>query len=356
MINRLSPLRALAVVAAVLAVLVPTAAPDYVISLATLVGITALLAISVNMLAGEVGLVSMGHAGIAAAAAYGVAWASHHDMGVGAQLGLALLITVLVTAVYAATTMRTDGLVFLMITLALGVMIFGLALKWSKVTGGQSGLTGVDRPELVAGERQFYIVSLAVVLLALLLLRQFTRSPLGLMLRGVRDSPSRMASLGYSIAPAKFVAVMVSGLVAGAAGVLGVWNAEFISPAAASFERSAMAVVIIIIGGIGATFGPLVGAFLVVGISHWLSSYLERWPTLLGALFIAVVIFMPAGIVGFLKGTRRGQGPQTAQALRALLPGRRPSQTTTASPAEEHLAGHALSSADNQKGREVDQK
>ena len=356
MITRLTPLRALAAAAIFLAVLVPSAAPDYVISLATLVMITALLAVSVNMLAGEVGLVSMGHAGIAAAAAYGVAWAARHDMGVGGQLVLALLATLFVTGVYAVTTMRTDGLVFLMITLALGVMIFGLALKWSTVTGGQSGLTGIRRPELVAGDREFYVLSLGVLLFALLLLRQFARSPLGLMLRGVRDSESRMASLGYSIAPAKFVAVMVSGLVAGAAGVLSVWNAEFMSPSAASFERSAMAVVIIIIGGIGATFGPLLGAGLVVGISHWLSSYLERWPTLLGALFIAVVIFMPAGIVGFLKGPRRGHGPQTAQALRALLPGKATGGNTSAPHSEERVDDHAPSPADNQKGQEVDQK
>jgi branched-chain amino acid transport system permease protein len=355
MMARVTPLRVLAAAAIVLAVLVPTTAPDYVISLATLMMITALLAVSVNMLAGEVGLVSMGHAGIAAAAAYGVAWASRHDMGAGGQLGLALVVTLLVTAVYAVTTMRTDGLVFLMITLALGVMIFGLALKWSTVTGGQSGLTGIHRPDLVDGEREFYGLVLVLLLLSLLLLRQFARSPLGLMLRGVRDSQSRMSSLGYSIAPAKFVAVMVSGVVAGVAGVLGVWNAEFMSPSAASFERSAMAVVIIIIGGIGAMFGPLLGAGLVVGISHWLSSYLERWPTLLGALFIAVVIFMPAGIVGFLKGTRRSTVSQTAPALRALLHGRGSRRTATAS-VGEHVADHAPSPADNQKGQEVDQK
>lgn len=350
MTARLSPLRVLALAAIVLAVLVPVAAPDYVISLATLVMITALLAVSVNMLAGEVGLVSMGHAGIAAASAYGVAWASRHDLGLAAQLGLALLVTLLVSGLYAVTTMRTDGLVFLMITLALGVMIFGLALKWSTVTGGQSGLTGIHRPELVEGERQFYALALVVLLLSLLLLRQFARSPLGLMLRGIRDSQTRMASLGYSIAPAKFVAVMVSGLVAGAAGVLAVWNAEFMSPSGASFERSAMAVVIIIIGGIGAMFGPLLGAGLVVGISHWLSSYLERWPTLLGALFIAVVIFMPAGIVGFLGGTRRGHGPRTAHALRALLPGRAAGDTTTTPQPEGPVADQAPAPADHPEG------
>lgn len=322
--------RALAALVAAGAVLAPVAVPEYVLSLMTLVLITALLATSVNMLAGEVGLVSMGHAGIAAAAAYGVAWAAKHDYGTGAQLAFALALTLLATAVYGVTTMRTEGLVFLMITLALGVMVFGLALKWSKVTGGQSGLTGIDRPSLVEGAREFYVLALVVLVVCLLALRAFSRSPLGLMLRGVRDSESRMASLGYSIAPAKLVAVMVSGVVAGTAGVLAVWHSEFMSPSASSFERSAMAVVIVIIGGIGATFGPLLGAGLVVGIEHWLSSYVERWPTLLGALFIGVVILMPGGVAGFLAGERRSSDrPRVAPALQALLPKHRSAAPAT---------------------------
>src|SRR3954454_22786581 len=112
---------------------VPYWSPRYVVSLFTITVITALLAVSVNMLAGEVGLVSMGHAGISAGAAYATAWAVREQMGLGGQLGLALAITLLVTAVFALTAMRTSGLVFLMITLALGVVVDGLALKWSSV-------------------------------------------------------------------------------------------------------------------------------------------------------------------------------------------------------------------------------
>jgi branched-chain amino acid transport system permease protein len=134
-----------------------------------------------------------------------------------------------------------------------------------------------------------------------------SRSPLGLTFRGVRDSESRMTSLGYATPATKFAAMLLSGLVAGVAGVLSVWNTEFMSPSAAAFEVSAMAVIIVIIGGVGAPLGPLIGAALVVGIEHWLSSYVERWPTLLGLLFIAVVILMPRGVVGVLTG--RSSGP-----------------------------------------------
>ncbi len=285
----------------VLAALAPLLASAYVLSLLSLVLITALLATSVNMPAGEVGLVSMGHAGIAGAAAYGLAYGVKHDFGLAGQLLIALAITLIVSVVYAATTMRTNGIVFLMITLALGVMVYGVALKWSSVTGGQSGLTGISRPEAIQPGRSFYYLVLAVCVVVVLVLQAFARSPLGLMLRGVRDNESRMSSLGYAVAPAKFVSVMVSGVVAGISGVLMVWHSEFISPATAAFDKSAMAVVIIIIGGIGTVMGPLLGSILVVGIQFWLSSYLERWPTLLGALFIIVVIFMPGGLTSMFR-------------------------------------------------------
>jgi len=285
-------------------VIVPAWSQRYLISLFTLTIVTALLAVSVNMLAGEAGLVSMGHAGISGSAAYAVAWAVREQMGLTSQLVLALAVTVLVSLLYGLTAMRTSGLVFLMITLALAMVVYGLAFKWSTVTGGQSGLTGIRPPDQLRDPWVFYYFCLAVLGVVLLLLAVLSRSPLGLMFRGVRDSESRMSSLGYTVAGAKLVAMMLSGLIAGVAGVLSVWNTQFMSPSAAAFEVSAMAVIIIIIGGVGAPLGPVIGAALVVGIEHWLSSYVERWPTLLGLLFIAVVILMPRGVAGVLWDDR----------------------------------------------------
>jgi branched-chain amino acid transport system permease protein len=282
----------------------PYVLPSYVVSLLTLVFISALLAGSVNLLAGLAGLVSIGHAGIAAAAAYGVAWAAVHDLGLAAELGVAAAITFAVSVVYALTTMRTAGIVFLMITLALGIVVYGIALKVSTITGGQNGLTGIRRPELIADPRAFLLLAAAAFGVASAFRWVLGRSPFGLVLRGTRESESRMSSLGYSVAQAKFVAVLLSGILAGAAGVLIVWQAEFMSPNVASFGRSAMAVVMVILGGTGTLLGPLVGAGIVVGTEHWLSSYIERWPTLLGLVFIAVVLFAPGGIVGALSRVR----------------------------------------------------
>jgi branched-chain amino acid transport system permease protein len=245
------------------AIAAPYVLPPFLVSILTLIFIATILAASVNLLAGQAGLVSIGHAGIAAAASYGVAWASVHGLGVGPQLGIAAALVAAVSLVY--------------------------------------GLTDIARPEPVAAYWQFYFLTAAVLGVVLVVMQVIRQSPLGLTFRGVRDSESRMSSLGYSVATAKLVAILFSGLFAGVAGVLAVWNSEFISPAAATFARSAMLVVMVIVGGVGTALGPLVGASIVVGIEHWVSSYVDRWPTLLGFLFIAVVLFAPAGVVGAVR-------------------------------------------------------
>lgn len=300
-------LRSIVLVAAVAAlVAAPFVLPPHVVTILSLVFVAALLASSVDLLASQVGLVSIGHAGIAAAAAYGVAWAAVRDHSLPVQLGIALVLTVIVSVVYAVTTMRTRGIVFLMITLALGIVVFSLALKLSTITGGQNGLTGIARPDFLAEPAAFYFVAAGAFAAAAAFRWILAVSPFGLVLRGVRESESRMASLGYSVGRAKFVAVVLSGMLAGVAGVLIVWQAQFMSPNVASFGRSAMTVVMVILGGAGSLLGPLVGAGVVVGAEHWLSSYVERWATLLGLVFIAVVLFAPGGVVGAFGRGRRG--------------------------------------------------
>lgn len=313
--------RSLALAVGVAAVLAaPYILPPYLISLLTLTFIAALLAGSVNLLAGLGGLVSIGHAGIAAAGAYGMAWAAVHDLGLLPQLLLAAALTLAVGAVYAVTTMRTKGIVFLMITLALGMVVFGLALKLSSVTGGQNGLTGIDRPPAVAKWWQFYFLTAGVFGIGAFAMWVVSRSPFGLTLRGIRESESRMASLGYSVPSTKFAAVLLSAAFAGVAGVLAAWNSQFLSPSAAAFSRSALAVVMVILGGVGTLLGPLVGAGIVVGAEHRLSSFVERWPTVLGVVFILVVLFAPQGIVGGIQNLTRNVARRYARGSSVPVP------------------------------------
>src|SRR5690606_5937459 len=240
-----------------------------------------------------------------------LAWASRQGFDLLEQLLVAGLLTLIASAIYGLISMRTNGVFFLMVTLAAGMVCFGMAYRWSSVTGGDNGLTGIRRPELIGEYWQFYFFVLAVFVLVTLALRRVSRSPFGLTLRGIRDSPSRMRSLGFNVSAYKLAAIIMSGFVAGVAGMLLVWHSEFISPSAAGFQASALALIMVVVGGAGTTFGPLIGAAVVVLIQQVLSTYFDRWPTVLGALFILVVILSGRR---FLRGwtsrrrRRRSQG------------------------------------------------
>ena len=275
----------------------PYVFPSYVIGLLTLVLIAALLAASINLLAAG-GLFSAGHAGISAAAGYGLAYATAHGQAWPQALLVALLVTLSVAGVYALTSMRMAAIYFLMVTLALGMVVYGLAYRLNVLTGGENGLRDVDRPAAVAEYWQFYYLCLAVLAVVMAALWLVGRSPFGLALRGIRDSESRMRSLGYNVAGFKFLAVMLSGLLAGVSGVLATYQAEFISPASAGFARSALGLVMVIVGGTGTLLGPLAGAAIVALAQNELSVHMDRWQTALGLVFIAVVLFAPQGLTG----------------------------------------------------------
>ena len=303
------------------AIALPYVAPSYYVSIATLVLGSAVLAASVNMLVGEVELFSLGHAGIAAAAAYGLAWASGQGYDHGGQLLVALVMTIIASVVYGLISMRTTGVFFLMVTLAAGMVCFGMAYRWSSVTGGDNGITGIRRPAFVAEYWQFYFLALVVFLVVTFALHRLSISPLGLTLRGIRDSQSRMQSLGYRVAAYKFTAVVMSGVIAGLAGVVLVWHHEFISPSFSGFQASALALVMVVLGGAGRLYGPLVGAAIVVLIQQVLSTYVERWPTVLGVIFILAVIVVQRGLPERVR--------QAFRSRRTLAAARAPVQTST---------------------------
>jgi branched-chain amino acid transport system permease protein len=274
---------------------------SFTISLASTILIAATLASSVNFLAGQGGMVSLGHAGIAAAAAYGAGWASRQGFDPGMQAVFALGVTLVVSLVYGLLSMRTNGIYFLMVTLAVGMLIYGLAFRFSSVTGGENGISGIQRPEWMDSYWSFYYVVLAAFVILTAALWVVGNSPFGASLRGLRDSESRMRSLGYSVASYKLGAFMISGTVAGLAGLLSVWHTHFVSPSSAGVDRSVHLIVMVILGGVGTLLGPLIGATVVVLVENVLSSYLDRWPTVLGLIFILVILFARAGIAGSVR-------------------------------------------------------
>ncbi len=287
----------LAVVAAMMIAL-PYVVSSYYVILASLVLGTAVLASSVNMLAGDGGLFSLGHAGIAASAGYGLAWSSRQGFELWAQLLVAAALTLIASVLYGLISMRTNGVFFLMVTLAAGMVCYGMAYRWSSVTGGDNGLTGIRRPALLAEYWQYYFFVLVIFVLVTIALARVSSSPFGLTFRGIRDNAGRMRSLGYAVSAYKFSAMLLSGVVAGLAGVLLVWQTEFISPSFGGFQASALALVMVVLGGTGTPLGPLAGAAVVVLTQQVVSTYFERWPTVLGAVFVLVVIVARKGILG----------------------------------------------------------
>jgi branched-chain amino acid transport system permease protein len=303
----------------VLLVVVAAALPyiggsSYVISLVTTILIGGILASSLNFLVADGGMASLGHGAIAAASAYGAAWASKAGYDTATQALIALGVTVLVSFMYGVLSMRTSGIYFLMVTLALGMVVYGLAFRLSAVTGGENGISGIARPEFIFEYWTYYYFVLGAFIFTTVLLWVVSRSPFGASLRGIRDSETRMRSLGYTVPAYRLGAFMISGTVAGFAGLLSVWLTHFVSPSSAGVHRSVLLIVMVILGGVGTVLGPLIGAAVVVLVENVLSNTVERWPTVLGLIFILVILFARAGIVGTIgkavdRIKRRGSRP-----------------------------------------------
>jgi len=253
------------------------------------------------VLLGYGGLVSLGHAGIFGVSCYAIAVALSAGFGHFLAIVFSIAITLIGSAVYAAISLRAIGIGFLMITLALGQILWGLAYRWISITNGDNGLSISSLPApfgiSLAGAPAFYYATLVIFGVCLALAAIFVHSPFGATLRGTRDQPQRMNALGYNVWLIRFFACVFSGLLTGIAGILYVYYNQFISPQALALTASAEVVLMVIAGGAGTLLGPIFGAALVVIMKNVASAYIARWNFLLGAIFVIIIIFMPEGLV-----------------------------------------------------------
>jgi branched-chain amino acid transport system permease protein len=306
--------------AAAVAVLVlgylPYLVGPFYVSLATQALFFGLFALSINLISGYGGMITLGHAGLMGVAGYGLAILSVNEgWGLTAAIAGALAATIVVSAFFALLVVRTRGTYFVMITLAEGMVVWGIALRWQELTGGENGIPGVPKPDFADAYWQFYYLVLIVVAIATVLIGLLVRSPFGLALKGIRDAEDRLAPLGYNASLHKLIAFTISGFFAGIAGLLLAMYNSFVGPSDVFFLASAEGLLMSILGGIGTLSGAFVGAGVVVIVTNWVSSYVERWQTLLGVVFVLVILFAPDGIVG--AWTRWVWNP-----LRARLGGR----------------------------------
>lgn len=277
----------------------PYMASTFDVNLVTQMLVFGLFALSINIISGFGGMVTLGHAAFLAVAGYALAiFTTRSGYPLGVAMLLAMLVTVAVAAVFGLLAVRTRGTYFVMITLAEGMIVWGLAQRWSDLTGGDNGIAGVPQPSFTGEYWQYYYFVLAVVIVCTVLVARFVASPFGLSLKGIREAEDRLGALGYNVTLHKVVAFTVAGAFAGVAGMLLAMYNNFFAPTDAFFLTSAKGLLMSILGGVATLSGAFVGAVIVVFIQSSLSSSIERWQTLLGVIFVLVILLAPDGIVG----------------------------------------------------------
>ena len=267
-------------------------------------------ALSLAFLAGHGGMVSLAQMTVFGLAGYGVGILTVvHQLPwwLGALAGICG--ATLAAFIFGLIAVRTQGVYFLMITLALGMLIFYLANQNRSIFGGHTGINGIRAP-VVFGHAlseavPFYYLCLATAAACFGSVRYLLRAPFGLALQGVRDNQRRMTALGYRVQAHRVAAFTLAGLIASVGGVLGVWYNGAISPAYIDLTRIINILVIAVIGGLTFPEGAFLGALVFVLLTNLASSYTDRYNTVIGLTFLIIVLLSPEGLTGIVARASR---------------------------------------------------
>ena len=262
-----------------------------------------IFALSLNILWGYTGLFSLGHAAYFGVAGYtsGILLVNLGIKNFWITAPAGVLTAVVFAAILAVPALRMSGAYFLMVTLAMGELIFSVAEKWRSVTYGGDGLVGISLPNLHLGFTMnnfyfYYLVFIFFIVCSFLIYR-IVNSPFGDALQGVRENEPRMRSLGYNTWLYKYMAFVIGGLFAGVAGVLFGHFTGIMAPGHIGIMTSTLVMLMVILGGSSVIFGPVLGAAIVLILEHVASIYApERWPLILGVVFVMAVMFLRGGI------------------------------------------------------------
>jgi branched-chain amino acid transport system permease protein len=297
---------AIVAAALALAVVLPFVAPGYYVQFASKAMLMGMLALSLNLVVGFGGLVSMCHAAFFGLAGYMLAFLTPDSGGASIWLSLpvALVAVGAVAAVIGALSLRTRGIYFIMVTLAFGEMLFYF-FHDTKVGGGSDGMYIYFKPEIALGgmtlldlesSRVFYYVALACLVGSALLVRMLVQSPFGHALAAARDNERRALSLGYSVFRVRLTAFVVSAMIAGLAGYFSAAQFGFIAPQMLGWHLSATVLVMVVLGGMSSVLGPIVGAFALIGLEELLKTSVEHWKLVKGLVIVALVFLLPGGL------------------------------------------------------------
>lgn len=280
----------------------PPALTSYWIGLLTQMLIFAILAMSLDILLGYTGMPSFGHAGFFGVAAYAVAMLStryHAGFLLSALFGL--LIGTLLSAAFGLLVSHVRDVYFLMITLALGMVLWGLSFRWIPMTGGDNGISGIPRLETHlgipwSGPLPFYYLTLLIFAVSGAALALLVRSPFGLTLQGIRESESRMKSLGVNTWLHRYLSYVISGAFASIAGIVWAYYNGFVGPTYLDMTASSELFLMVTLGGPGTLVGPAIGAGAIVLLKNVISAYTQRWLMILGAVYIVTILWAPQGL------------------------------------------------------------
>jgi branched-chain amino acid transport system permease protein len=297
--GRRSAIAAVAIFA--LAALLPLIGDEYDLVLATDVLVFALFAASLQFLLGTGGLASFGHAAYFGLGAYAAALAARHGFSMAIGLALAPAAALLGALLFGWFCVRLSGIYLAMLTLAFAQIVWSIAFQWDSVTGGSNGLVGVWPPEWLAGKQTYFYFTLVTASLALGLLAWVAQTPFGYALRAGRDSRLRAEASGIDVRAAQWRAFALAGALAGLAGGLYAFSKGSISPETLSIPRSVDALVMVLLGGVNALAGPLIGAAAFIGLQDTLARMTEYWRSGLGAAILFIVLAFPMGIGGAVQ-------------------------------------------------------
>jgi len=282
----------------------------FLLTLFTRIVILALAAVSLNLILGYGGMMSFGHAAYLGIGGYSVGILAFEGVTSGfVQWPVALLVSALFALVIGALSLRTRGVYFIMITLAFAQMAYYIVAGLARY-GGDDGLTIEKRSQFfpplnLSSKMQFYYLCLALLFASIYLVWRIVNSRFGLAVQGARSNDTRMRAIGFPTYRYKLTCFVIAGTLCGLSGALLANHTDFVSPAMMYWTRSGDLIIMVVLGGMGSTFGPLFGAVALLVLEEVLSGITEYWQIILGPLLLLVVLFARGGIDGLLGKVRQ---------------------------------------------------
>ncbi|MDQ3156820.1 MAG: branched-chain amino acid ABC transporter permease [Actinomycetota bacterium] len=303
--SRLLPRTLGAVLVLVALAALPYVIPSFYVFVATRILILGLLATAYNLVFGYAGFPALGHAAFFGLGGYTVGLGiTKAELGFGWILILAILIGALMGIIMGALCLKVRGIYLLLLTLALGQALFGLVFYQVELTGGDNGIANIERLGVPGEQNAFYLFTLVIVVVCLAAMWIFVKSPVGMVITGLRESESRIDATGYSVATYTIVVFAVSGAFSAVAGMLDTYLQGSVSPGDFNWLVSAEVMIFAILGGTRYFMGPFVGAAIVLLLEVYTSTFTERWTSVLGVIYVLTALLLTGGVLGLLDKLR----------------------------------------------------